>query len=107
MASPNRTLFCPFCFIFLEDIKKGVHHSPFIIDECNVRSGYFDRFVWRSAEGLFYVWECYARSGKEGLVIYRVSLMSLHFGLGLGKNLLDDFEMHAIEVDRQICHFKG
>ena len=126
MSGPNGMYFCPFCLISLDDIKKGVPHSPFIMDESNGRSGYFDYFVRRSAEGLFHDWECYERSGKprssvqefhncefepliskEGLVIDRVSLMSLHLGLGLGKNLLDEFETHAIEVDRQIRHFEG
>ena len=41
------------------------------------------------------------------MVIDRVSLMSLHLGLGLGKYMLDEFEIPAIEVDCQIHHFVG
>ena len=33
--------------------------------------------------------------------------MCLHLGMGLGKNLLDKFEIHAIEVERRIYHFEG
>ena len=33
--------------------------------------------------------------------------MCLHLGMGLGKNLLDKFEIHAIEAERRIYHFEG
>ena len=124
MSGPNGVYFCPFCYVKLEDLRKGEPHSPYIID--GYETQFEHQFQGRSAKSLFKNWEKYVQSGKscdevsefkncefepliakEGMVIDRVSLMVLHIALGLGKNLLDEYEKHAVELDCMIRRFEG